>query len=497
MPAQPVAETESAAVAAPPRTVAIHTHGCKLNQADSRTLAREFSEAGYRVVAADAPAEVVVLNTCTVTATADAKARQYLRAAARRNPGALVVATGCYAQRAGAELAGLPVVSLTLGNTEKPALVAAVTARLAGAEVDATATEQPGGGVTGASGLAQPAIPLALSPTIDPAAQSPTPRPVAPPDPAAAQTPLLAAQTPLPGAAEGRGLPFRSRAMVKIQEGCDQVCAYCIVPKVRGRERSLPPESIISEIRRCVAEGYREVALTGTQLGTYGFELDGVGLRQLLRRILDETGVERLRVSSLQAHEITPELLELWDDRRLCPHFHIPLQSGSDAILRAMRRRYDTRQFAATVGLVRQRRPDAGITTDLIAGFPGESASDFAASCAFAQAMQFSDLHLFPYSPRPGTSAAYYGGQVAEADKRERMARLLALAAESRRQFRRGQLGRTASALWERAAAGGVWHGLTGNYLRVCAVSNRPLANAITDVRLDSLDGDRVWATVV
>ena len=489
MPAQPVAETESAA-AAPPRTVAIHTHGCKLNQADSRTLAREFSEAGYVVVAADAPAEVVVLNTCTVTATADAKARQYLRAAARRNPGALVVATGCYAQRAGDELAGLPVVSLTLGNTEKPALVAAVTARLAGAEVDAAAAtpEPPGGGVAGASASAQPAIPQALLPTIESAVQSPAPRPVAPLDPAAA---------PLPGAAGGRGLPFRSRAMVKIQEGCDQVCAYCIVPKVRGRERSLPPESIISEIRRCVDEGYREVALTGTQLGTYGFDLDGVGLRQLLRRILDETGVERLGVSSLQAHEITPELLELWDDRRLCPHFHIPLQSGSDTILRAMRRRYDTRQFAATVGLVRRRLPDAGITTDLIAGFPGESDSDFAAGYAFAQAMQFSDLHLFPYSPRPGTSAAYYGGQVAETDKRERMAQLLAMAAESRRQFREGQLGRTASALWERAAAGGVWHGLTGNYLRVCAVADRPLANRITDVRLDSLDGDRVWATVV
>ena len=475
MPAQPSAETESIA-AAPPRTVAIHTHGCKLNQADSRTLAREFSEAGYRVVAADAPAEVVVLNTCTVTATADAKARQYLRAAARRNPGALVVATGCYAQRAGDELAGLPVVSLTLGNTGKPTLVAAVTARLAGVAVDAAAaTPGPaGGGVAGASSLAQSAI-----------IQSP----LSPLDPAA--------QAPLPGAAAGRGLPFRSRAMVKIQEGCDQVCAYCIVPKVRGRERSLPPESIISEIRRCVAEGYREVALTGTQLGTYGFDLDGVGLRQLLRRILDETGVERLRVSSLQAHEITPELLELWDDRRLCPHFHIPLQSGSDTILRAMRRRYDTRQFAATVGLVRRRLPDAGITTDLIAGFPGESESDFAAGYAFAQAMQFSDLHLFPYSPRPGTSAAYYGGQVAESDKRERMALLLALAAESRRQFRQGQLGRTASALWERAAAGGVWHGLTGNYLRVCAVADRPLANAITDVRLDSIDGDRVWATVV
>ena len=499
MPAQPAAESEyaarpdAAAVAAPPPTVAIHTHGCKLNQADSRTLAREFTEAGYRVVEAGAPAEVVVLNTCTVTATADAKARQYLRAAARRNPGALVVATGCYAQRAGDELAGMPVVSLTLGNTGKPALVAAVTARLAGARVDATATNRPGEGVASESILAQPAT-VAPSP-LPPVAPAATPRLNSPAYPAAPS--LLTAAAPLPGAAGGRGQPFRSRAMVKIQEGCDQVCAYCIVPKVRGRERSLPPETIIAEIRRCVAEGYREVALTGTRLGTYGFDLPDTGLRQLLGAILAQTEIERLRVSSLQAHEITPELLELWDDRRLCPHFHIPLQSGSDGILRAMRRRYDTRQFAATVGLVRQRLPDAGITTDLIAGFPGETDSAFAESYAFAAAMQFSDLHLFPYSPRPGTSAAYYGGQVAEGDKRERMAQLLALADEARRRFRRGQLGRTASALWEREASGGVWNGLTGNYLRVSTTAARPLTNAITDARLDSLDGDRLWATVV
>ena len=171
----------------------------------------------------------------------------------------------------------------------------------------------------------------------------------------------------------------RTRAMVKIQEGCDQVCAYCIVPKVRGRERSIPPETIIAEINRHAAEGYREVALTGTQLGTYGFDLTDANLQRLLERILAETDVERLRVSSLQAHEITASLLQLWSDSRLMPHFHIPLQSGCDTTLRAMRRRYDTSQFAASVELVRRMYPDAGITTDIIVGFPGESDEDFAA----------------------------------------------------------------------------------------------------------------------
>ena len=424
---------------APPRTVAIHTHGCKLNQADSQTLARQFREAGYRVVGTTDAADVVVLNTCTVTATADAKARQFLRAARRRNPGAVVVATGCYAQRAPVDVEGMAEVSLVIGNTGKASLVDSV------------------------QGVVE--------------AQTPVP------------------DAPLPPGLSGAG--ERTRAMVKIQEGCDQVCAYCIVPKVRGRERSIGPEDIVAEINRHVSEGCLEVALTGTQLGTYGFDIPGADLPRLLERILDETSVERLRVSSLQAHEITEPLMELWQDRRLMPHFHIPLQSGCDATLKAMRRRYDTSQFAASVDAVRNMYPDAGITTDVIVGFPGEDAADFAASLAFASVMAFSDMHVFPYSSRPGTSAVFFREQVLETEKRARMAEMLALSADCSRAFRERQLGAVRPVLWERAATSDVWSGLTDNYLRVRTASDWRLSNRVTNARLIELEGDRVLAEVL
>ncbi len=424
----------------PQPTVAIHTHGCKLNQADSQSLARQFRDAGYRLVEPSSSADVIVLNSCTVTATADAKARQFLRAAKRRNPDAVVVATGCYAQRAPGDLERLEAVSLVLGNTSKPELVEATHRAFRGVLPD------------------------------------------------------KGAPVPVPG---DRGTGLRTRAMVKIQEGCDQVCAYCIVPKVRGRERSIPAKEIIAQINRHAAEGCREVALTGTQLGSYGFDLPAVDLTQLLERILAETGVPRLRVSSLQAHEITEPLLALWSDSRLMRHFHIPLQSGSDRILRTMRRRYDTAQFGSAIELVRQRYPDAGITTDFIVGFPGESGEEFRDSRYFAESMQFSDIHVFPYSPRPGTSAFHFGNQVAEASKRERMGEMLALSAECRRQFRESQLGAVRPVLWEQSSRSGNSTGLTDNYLRVRTSSEADLANRIVDARLMAIDGEWVLASIV
>ena len=420
-------------------TVAIHTHGCKLNQADSQSLARQFGEAGYRLVESSSNADVVVLNSCTVTATADAKARQFLRAARRRNPDAVIVATGCYAQRAPGELDGLEAVSLVLGNTSKDELVAA--AHLA----------------------ARGASPETL---------------------------------PATGIIRGSSTGLRTRAMVKIQEGCDQVCAYCIVPKVRGRERSVPAEEIIAQINRHADEGCREVALTGTQLGSYGFDLPDLDLPRLLERILSETRVERLRVSSLQAHEITERLLDLWGDARLMRHFHIPLQSGCDRILRSMRRRYDTARFRTAVEHVRQCFPDAGITTDFIVGFPGETDDDFLRSRDFAKCMEFADIHVFPYSPRPGTSAFHFGEQVAESDKRARMGEMLALSAESRLRFRESQLGATRPVLWERSSRSGSWTGLTDNYVRVRARDQSDLANRIVDARLVAIDGDWVLGEI-
>ena len=419
--------------------VAIHTHGCKLNQADSQVLVRQFQEAGFTMVKSAAQADVVVLNSCTVTANSDSKARQYLRRARRSNPDALVVATGCYAQRAKGDLSAMESVSLVLDNRDKPSLVATIANKL---EVESGSF---------AENLAAPA-------------------------------------------------PGRSRAMVKIQEGCDQVCSYCIVPKVRGRERSIPPDEIIAQINERAKLGCREAVLTGTQLGTYGFDLPGIDLAGLLQQVLVETSISRLRISSLQAQEITPDLLGLWDDSRLCPHFHIPLQSGSDTILKSMRRRYDTARFAETIALVRKTIPDAGITTDIIIGFPGEGVREFAESYSFAASMGFSDMHVFPYSIRPGTSAAHLDDQVIDAQKKERSGEMLELAAASVKKFRQGALGQVRPVLWEPTQGkncGGIWSGLTDNYVRVKATSGRDLSNLITDAQLTSLDEDWVTGEVV
>ncbi|MEC8911144.1 MAG: MiaB/RimO family radical SAM methylthiotransferase, partial [Chloroflexota bacterium] len=378
-------------------------------------------------------------NSCTVTANSDSKARQYLRRARRSNPDALVVATGCYAQRAKGDLSAMESVSLVLDNRDKPSLVATIANKL---EVESGSL---------AENLAVPA-------------------------------------------------PGRSRAMVKIQEGCDQVCSYCIVPKVRGRERSIPPEEIIAQINERAKLGCREAVLTGTQLGTYGFDLPGIDLAGLLQQVLVETNINRLRISSLQAQEITPDLLGLWDDSRLCPHFHIPLQSGSDTILKSMRRRYDTARFAETIALVRKTIPDAGITTDIIIGFPGEGVREFAESYSFAASMGFSDMHVFPYSIRPGTSAAHLDDQVIDAQKKERSGEMLELAAASVKKFRQGALGQVRPVLWEPTQGkncGGIWSGLTDNYVRVKATSDRDLSNLITDAQLTSLDEDWVTGEVV
>ena len=425
-------------------TVAIETHGCKLNQADSAQLAREFANRGYATVDSVADADIVVVNTCTVTATADSKARQALRAARRHNPDAVVVAAGCYPERAAEALRAMPEVSLVVGNRDKSELVSLAVS--AAAQRGHTVVRFGPDGIT----------------------------------------------------AGGTGILARNRAMIKIQEGCDQVCAYCIVPKVRGRERSISPDTLVEAVRRNVAAGMKEVVLTGTQLGTYGFDLDGVNLPGLLDRILDETDVTRLRVSSLQAHEISLELLARWDDARLCPHFHIPLQSGSDRVLKAMRRRYDTERFRRAVELVRETAPDAGITTDVIVGFPGEDADEHVKSLEFAEAMQFADMHVFPYSQRPGTSAHHFAAQVGAEEKRRRAGEMAAVAVRAHGAYRRGLLGEVRNVLWETARAQDdgqrVWRGLTDNYVRVNVATGQDLTNRIMPARLIAVSGKAMIA---
>jgi threonylcarbamoyladenosine tRNA methylthiotransferase MtaB len=365
-----------------------------------------------------------------------------LRAARRRNPDATIVATGCYAQHAPDAIRQLEEVDIVAGNTDKPTLVRQIVDWRGNTPVPCAVGEET----------------AMVSPRV-----------------------------------------MRTRAMVKIQEGCDQVCAYCIVPKVRGRERSVPPDSLVNEIDQYVERGYKEVVLTGTQLGSYGFDMPNIDLKKLVARILSETAVSRLRISSLQPQEITPGFLELWSDERLCPHFHMPLQSGSDTVLKRMRRRYTSEQYAGTAELIREMIPGASITADVIVGFPGESVDEFEQTFALCERVGFADMHAFPYSIRPGTSAAHFAEQVAPEIKSERMSRLLTLANRQAQEFRTSLLKASRPVLWEevREIEGkDMWSGLTDNYVRAVAESSRDLTNRITQAHLVGQQGELVYAEV-
>jgi len=407
--------------------VALDSLGCKLNQAEIELLARQFAEAGYRLVSPADRADVYILNTCTVTHLADRKSRHRLRLARCQNPEALVVATGCYAERASHELAQIGGVDLIVGNDEKLRLLQLL--------------EESGR--------------------------------INRPDPAVSSRPS-----------------HRTRAFIKVQDGCDSFCTYCIVPLVRGRERSLPIDQVINEVRQRCNDGYKEVVLTGTRIGAYNY--DGANLAQLVKRILNDTDTARLRLSSLQPQEVSPELIRLWSDPRLCRHFHLSLQSGSDAVLNRMGRRYSVNDYQMAIALIREIVPEAAITTDIIVGFPGETEDEFGQSYQFCQKLEFARIHVFPYSPRQGTQAAQMPNQVESQVKQQRAQRMLALAQESTRNFGQQFLGKVMMVLWEKQT-GGIWSGFTDNYIKVYTRSSKSLTNKLLPVKLDSPWRDGVW----
>lgn len=286
----------------------------------------------------------------------------------------------------------------------------------------------------------------------------------------------------------------RTRPLVKIQDGCDNACTYCIVHVLRGPQRSRPRAEILDEVSELVQQGYREVVLTGVHVGAYGRDI-GDNLVSLVRAILERASPERLRLSSIEPWDLTPDFFTLWQDPRLCRHLHLPLQSGCDATLRLMNRRYTTTQFADLVAQARAAVPDIALTTDVIVGFPGEGDREFAISAEFVRAIGFARVHVFPYSPRPGTPAATMPDQVPPQVRRERAQQMREIARRSADAFRRRFLGRTLSVLWETRRADGLWSGLSDNYLRVLVEAEDNLHNTIrpvlaTEVTEDSLRGD-------
>ena len=397
--------------------VYLATQGCKVNQAESENLRRELEEAGYLLTDTAKNADVMIINTCTVTNQADRKARQAVRAAGKANPGLRVVVTGCYAERQPDSAGALPGVASVVGMAGKatiPALLPNLGFR------------------------------------------------------AAEQT--------------GSVIPLRTRSFLKIQDGCDHRCAFCIVPTVRPTKYAEPADRVIAEVRARHREGCHEVVLTGTEIGEY--RSGSTDLAGLIRMILRETDIERIRISSLQPREITPSLMECWQDSRMCRHFHLSLQSGSETVLRRMRRRYVTGDYAKALACIRQAAPEAAVTTDVIAGFPGETDDEFEESFRFIEECGFARIHVFPFSPRPGTVAAAMPEQVDSRTVRRRIDRLLALGAECETRFRQSMAGRTFEVLFEEKR-GGYWEGYTDNYLRVSRRDDADLTNRIMPVELD------------
>jgi threonylcarbamoyladenosine tRNA methylthiotransferase MtaB len=412
-------------------TIALDSLGCKLNQAEIQQLARQLEASGYKLVDPSEKADIYILNTCTVTHVADRKSRHLLRLARRRNPSARLIAIGCYAHRAPAELAMIEGVELVLGNDRKMNLLKLL-------------------------GVPQGAEKIAAMPS-------------------------------------GPHIARRTRAFLKVQDGCKNFCAYCIVPYVRSRLQNVPAEKIVASVKKLVADGCREVVLTGTEIGSYASS--GVNLEGLIRRILADTPVSRLRLSSLQPHQVSPSLVGLWQDARLCPHFHLSLQNGSDAVLKRMKRRYTADDYRETVKLIRSAAPDVAVTSDVIVGFPGETDGEFKETLDFCREMRFARIHVFPFSSRPATEAAVMPDQRPAGIVKERVGRMLSLAQDSAKAFHEHFIGKTLEVLWEQRS-GSVWSGLTGNYIRVYAGSNNDLTNLITPVKIIKLYRDGLFGEI-
>ena len=444
-------------------TFYIEQFGCRATQADAAAIERQLRDRGFVAASESVRADVVIVNTCTVTAAADGQAREAIRKVHASNPAARMIATGCYAQRAPEELAALPGVSWVVGNSHKPEIPWLLDSILGGA------TGQSENGFVPASVLGQENLSLLHGP-------------------AKILTGNIFEQRSLLAAPVIGGEGNHTRPVVKIQDGCNSRCAYCVIPFVRGRSRSLEPAQVVGEIARLSAAGYREIVLSGINLGTYGRDLSPrVELIELLRRVLDETGVERLRISSIEPMDVTGELIALFvSSERMARHFHMPLQSGCDRVLAAMHRWYRAEHYARRVELIRERLPDAGIGADVIAGFPGETDGEHAETLAFIERLPFSYLHVFSYSMRPATRAAELTDQVPAVVVKSRARELRALGERKMREFRQSQVGRELRVLTLRRSreAAEETPSLSSNYLKV-RVPGRFAANEWLDVTLE------------
>ena len=432
--------------------IAFYTLGCKVNQADTASMENLFLRSGHQLVSFDGEADVYIINTCVVTNTGQRKSRQTIHRAIRKNPNALIVVTGCYPQTAAEEVKAIAGVDMIIGNQDRAQIVQLVEERLAHRQTD----------------------------TLDAVHK-------------------LTASTAFEEMAAG-DITDKTRAFLKIQEGCNQFCTYCIIPYARGPLRSRSLESIRTETQRLISAGFKEIVLIGIHLGCYGKENpDGPTLYDAVKTVLDVPGVQRLRLGSLESVEVEPRLLTLMqEDARFCRHLHLPLQSGCDKTLRAMHRPYTTAKFKTLLADIKNMVPDIAITTDVIAGFPGETEADFETTCKFAESCGFSKMHIFPFSARKGTPAEKFAGAVTEAVKKERADILGRIDETMHKAFLQAMVGQTAEVLFEQPAGEDYFEGLTGNYQRVfvnCGGKN--LGGEILPVKITAFDGEKLLGEII
>ena len=432
------------------RKIAFYTLGCKVNQSDTASMEGIFRRAGYEVVDFGSPADVYLINTCVVTNTGQRKSRQIINRAVRHNPLSLIVVTGCYPQTAPEEVRAIAGVDVIIGNQERARIVELVEQALENKHTEILDNVQK-----------------------------------------------MTVDTKFEELGVGTETD-KTRAFLKIQEGCNQYCTYCIIPYARGPLRSRSLESIRSEVAKLVEAGYKEVVLIGIHLGCYGKELAKEGkhitLYDAVQAVLSVEGMCRVRLGSLESVEVEPRLLELMaNEPRLCKHLHLPLQSGCDKILQAMHRPYDTARFTQLLQQIRAQVPDVAITTDIIVGFPGETEEDFATTLAFAEKCGFAKMHIFPYSKRKGTPAEKMPNQVDEAVKGERAARLAAVDEKLHQAMLKQMVGKTEEVLFEQPVDAVHMEGLCGPYLRVVVPGTSELANTIANVKITGIVDD--WLT--
>ncbi|MBD3291027.1 tRNA (N(6)-L-threonylcarbamoyladenosine(37)-C(2))-methylthiotransferase MtaB [candidate division KSB1 bacterium] len=428
------------------KKVSFHTFGCKLNQTETSFLENEFTKRGYRSVAIEEPADYVVINTCTVTARTDYKCRQLIRRVRKTSPDAKIVVVGCYAQMDPERLKSIPGVNLILGADRKFNIF------------DYLENGKPANGIIEETGDNEKFID---------------------------STPEL--------------FSGKTRAFLKIQDGCNSFCSYCIVPYARGRSRSDLPENVIANVEKLVANGYREIVLTGVHIGKYGQDLQpSISLFTLLRQLLEIRGLGRIRLSSLEPKEIDDDLIDLIaKNEKICPHFHVPLQSGDDEILRKMRRHYSVTEYKNIIEKIVCRIPKVGLGTDVIVGFPGEMDRHFENTKKFIESIPFTYLHVFSFSDRPGTDAYNMREKIDASAKKERSALLIQIAGEKKAEFYRKAVGGYFDVLFEDEVPGRWMYGFTENYIRVRSAKKADLFNKIKQINVSSADNNFVLANVL